>query len=66
MEILGFGSGPTRQTLNLGEHVEVQLILESYGFELLGPYVHGDFLQQMCTTVHMICGCLNQWMWNCE
>ena len=20
----------------------------------------------MCTTVHMICGCLNQCMWNCE
>lgn len=66
MEILGFGSGPTCQILNLGEHVEVQLILKPYGFELLGPYVHGDFLQQMCTTVQMICGCLNQWMWNCE
>lgn len=37
MEILGFGSGPTCQTLNLGEHIEVQLIFESYGFELLGP-----------------------------
>ena len=28
---------PKGQILNLGEHIEVQLIFESYGFELLGP-----------------------------